>query len=62
MQSVSKSPVECKCRSCKCGTYTYNESQVCASCEDNKHASGEKRWSTIVLVNVPSTIIAKETM
>lgn len=59
---MSKSPVECKCLSCKCGTYTYNESQVCASCEDNKHASGEKRWSTIVLANAPSTVIAEETM
>jgi hypothetical protein len=59
---MSKSPIECKCPSCECGTYTYNESQVCASCEDNKHASGQKRWSTIVLANTPSTIIAEETM
>ena len=58
---MSKSPVECKCQSCECGTYTYNESQVCASCEDNKHASGQKRWSTIVLANVSSTVITKET-
>jgi hypothetical protein len=59
---MSKSPTECKCLSCECGTYTYNESQVCASCEDNKHASGQKRWSTIVLANAPSAIITEEAM
>ena len=59
---MSKTPVECKCPSCKCGTYTYNESQVCTSCEENKHASGEKRWSTIVLANTPSTIVTEESM
>ena len=46
---MSKPPAECKCTSCECGIYTYNESQVCARCEDNKHASGQKRWSTMEL-------------
>jgi hypothetical protein len=46
---VSKSPVECKCNVCECGIYTYNESQVCVRCEDNKHSSGQKRWSTVIL-------------
>ena len=59
---MTETPVECRCTFCKCGTYTYNESQVCASCEDNKHASGEKRWSTIVLANTPSVIVTEKTM
>ena len=62
MRSVVKTPVECKCLSCKCGVYTYNESQVCTNCEDNKHTLGEKRWSTIVLANAPTTIVTEEKM
>ena len=62
MWSVSKSPAECKCLSCECGTYTYSESQICANCEDDKHAAGKKRWSTIVLANTPPTMSTEEAM
>ena len=58
---MSKSPVECKCPACECGIYTYNESQVCARCEENKHSSGQKRWSTMVL-KTETPIISEESM
>jgi hypothetical protein len=58
---MSKSPVECKWSFCECGIYTYNVSQVCVRCEENKHSSGQKRWSTMELRTEPSTIKKEST-
>ena len=43
-QAVLKTvPSVCKCKSCDCAIYTYEESGVCKACKDGQHLSGAQR-------------------
>ena len=40
---MRKNPVLCKCSSCECGIYTYEDSEICKACKNGQHLSGAKR-------------------
>ena len=40
---MKKSPIHCKCTSCECGIYTYEETEICVACKTDQHLSGAKR-------------------
>lgn len=40
---MKTNPIVCKCNSCQCGIYTYEDSGVCKSCAENNHLSGAKK-------------------
>ena len=40
---LKKNPVFCKCSSCECGIYTFEDSEICKACKNDQHLSGAKR-------------------
>ena len=40
---MKTTPIVCKCKSCECAIYTYEDDGVCKECAKENHLSGAKK-------------------